>query len=139
MLRPGGPAGDGTVPRRAGELGHFRPVGVHYVNLLHATALAGEGELLAIRRPSREVIGGRVIGKLGQPSPIGIDRIDVESAGSVAAERYPLTARRPGGKDVAECAIIVRDEGQSGPVGIYGFDVATSVEATEEDDPLAVG
>src|SRR4029077_5223514 len=72
MLGAGGPAGDGTVPGRAGELGHFRPVGMHYVNLLHATALAGEGDLLAIRRPSREVLGGCVIGELRGAGPIRV-------------------------------------------------------------------
>src|SRR3954468_19403175 len=79
-----------------GQLARPAAVGADGEHLRVTIAVAGEGELLAVRRPGGKAVAAGVFGEPGGPGPVRAHRVDVVVAvDTVAVERDPPTVGRP--------------------------------------------
>src|SRR5215210_1759942 len=110
------------------------PVRVHYEGVASAHALVGVGDLLAVRRPCRQLLrAGNPGRQVDWARPVGVHHPDVPVAAAVAGEHDPLAVRREGRVVVRRRVGARRQVRLSRPVLVHDPDV----RAMGEDD-LAV-
>src|SRR5262249_17897341 len=132
------PGVDGRV---VGEPADVGAVGVHQVDLVVPGPVAAEGDLFAVGRPRRLVVGGHLAGEALDVLPLGVGDVQFRVAVAGADPQQLLAVGRPARRLLER---LVRDEDLvAGAVGGDGVDLQLAVGALEAvvhvGDRFAVG